>query len=123
MVTNSSSQHLSIFEGQTIGAVQKIFSERYPYLRIDFFRNLELNGIRITKKLENAYSLFQLPQSEISLLGDRTVKSLKDDIRKATGLMAKIFRRSGNVWIETSLTDDWTLERQNEEGKLMAPNQ
>ena len=123
MVTNSSSQHLSIFEGQTIGAVQKIFSDRYPYLRIDFFRNLELNGIRITKKLENAYSLFQLPQSEISLLGDRTVKSLKDDIRKATGLMAKIFRRSGNVWIETSLTDDWTLERQNEEGKLMVPNQ
>ena len=123
MVTNSSFQQLAIFEGQTIGAIQKIFSDRYPYLRIDLFRNLELNGIRITKKLENAYGLFQLPQTGISLLGDRTVKCLKDDIRKATGLVAKIFRRSGNVWIETSLTDDWTLERQNEEGKLMVPNQ
>ena len=123
MVTNSSSLLISIFEGQTIGAIQKNFSDRYPYLRIDFFRNLELNGIRIMKKLEMSYGLFQLPESEISLLGDRTVHTLKEDIRKATGLIAKIFRRSGNVWIETSLTDDWTLERQNEEGKLMVSDQ
>ncbi|MFZ9982087.1 MAG: hypothetical protein ACO3FI_08660 [Cyclobacteriaceae bacterium] len=44
---------------------------------------------------------------------------MKEEFKSATGLLVKIFRKSGNVWIETSLTDDWTLERQNEEGKSM----
>jgi hypothetical protein len=27
-----------------------------------------------------------------------------------------VFRKSGKTWLETSVTDDWTLKRQNEEG-------
>jgi hypothetical protein len=33
------------------------------------------------------------------------------------GLMAEVFRKSGNVWIESSLTDNWTLQQQNTEGE------
>lgn len=94
-----------------------IFADHFPFLKIEFFKNLELNGIRITKKLENSYGLFRIPETEISLLASRTIQSLKRDIFEITGLTAKIFRKSGNVWIETSLTDDWSLDRQNEEGK------
>lgn len=36
------------------------------------------------------------------------------------GLPAQVFRRSGNVWIETSLTNDWTLAQQNYEGELLS---
>jgi len=86
---------------------------------MDLFKNLELNGIRITKKLDNGYGLFHLPNTEINLSGSTTIQTLKNSIAESTGLMVKIFRKSGNVWIETSLTDDWTLDRQNEEGKLM----
>jgi len=32
------------------------------------------------------------------------------------GLIAEVFRRSGNVWIETILTNNWTLGQQNPEG-------
>lgn len=112
-------RHISIFEGQTIGAIQKAFSDHYPFLKIDFFKNLDLNGIRITKKLDNGYSLFHLPTLEINLCGTTSIQTFKEAMAKATGLMVKVFRKSGNVWIETSLTDDWTLDRQNEEGKLM----
>jgi hypothetical protein len=29
----------------------------------------------------------------------------------------KVLRRSNNLWIETSLTDSWTLEKQNTASK------
>jgi hypothetical protein len=32
------------------------------------------------------------------------------------GLCVQVFRKSGNHWIETSLTNSWTLEQQNREG-------
>lgn len=120
MVTKSPSISISIFEGQTIGAIQKLFSDHYPFLKIDFFKDFELNGIRVTKKLDNGFGLFRLPETTLDLNRTRTIASLKADINHLTGLFARIFRRSGNVWIETTLTDDWTLERQNEEGKQMA---
>lgn len=119
MVTNSFSRNISIFEGQTIGGIQNFFTKHYPFLKIDFFKNIDLNGIKITRKLESGYSLFSLPELDISLTGSKTIRSLKEEFKSATGLLVKIFRKSGNVWIETSLTDDWTLERQNEEGKSM----
>lgn len=119
MVTNSFSPSISIFEGQTIGVIQKFFAETYPFLKMDFFKNIDLNGIRVTRKLDSAYGLFSIPAADISLSGSKTIRLLKDEFKAATGLLVKVFRRSGNVWIETSLTDDWTLERQNEEGKSM----
>jgi len=36
---------------------------------------------------------------------------------ESLGLFAEVFRKSGNVWIETSLTNDWTLQQQNLEGE------
>ncbi|QQR96487.1 MAG: hypothetical protein IPJ93_07810 [Bacteroidota bacterium] len=35
-------------------------------------------------------------------------------------LYAQVFRKSGKIWLETSATDYWTLEQQNEEGKSLA---
>jgi hypothetical protein len=28
----------------------------------------------------------------------------------------QVFRKSGNVWLETSATDAWSLKQQNQEG-------
>lgn len=119
MVTNSFSPSISIFEGQTIGSIQNFFAETYPFLKIDFFKNIDLNGIGITRKLDSGYGLFSMPTANICLSGSKTIRLLKDELKSATGLLVKVFRKSGNVWIETSLTDDWSLERQNEEGKSM----
>jgi hypothetical protein len=27
-----------------------------------------------------------------------------------------VFRKSGNLWLETTMTDDWTLQQQNDHG-------
>ncbi|MFM7193268.1 MAG: hypothetical protein ACKOYP_00595 [Bacteroidota bacterium] len=117
MIINAPAIHASLFDGQTIGAVQKQFSDQYPFLKIDFFKELELNGIRVIKKLEPHYMLYRLSASNIDIAGSRSVADTKKEFKSVTGLLTRVYRRAGEVWIETSLTDDWSLDRQNSEGR------
>ena len=39
---------------------------------------------------------------------------------KTFGLSAQVFRLSGDVWLETTSTDNWTLEEQNSTGQEAA---
>ena len=106
MIINTAAIQASLFDGQTIGAIQKQFTNHYPFLKIDFFKELELNGIRVVKKLEPHYMLYRIKASLIDMSAARTVADTKKDFREATGLLSRVYRKSGEVWIETSLTDD-----------------
>ena len=55
----------------------------------------------------------------IDISKEKTVAALEKDLHDKTGLVAQVFRKSGKVWIETSLTYDWTLGQQNNEGELI----
>ena len=51
-----------------------------------------------------------------------TVAQLKKLLSEKLGLLPLIYRKSGSMWIETSLTEDWSLERQNHEAEQMNIN-
>jgi hypothetical protein len=38
-------------------------------------------------------------------------------------LCIQVFRRSGIIWLQTSMTAEWTLKKQNEHGKDLSPSQ
>ena len=106
-------------------SIQKQFNAYYPFLKIEFFRNP--SGEKLSAKIEQAgYEGFleNLFNSKVSGTIDvehgRTVAEVENDFKKQFGLYAQIFRRSGNVWIKTTLTDDWTLEKQNKEGEQIS---
>lgn len=46
-----------------------------------------------------------------------TVMDLEQEFQDSFGLSIQVFRKSGDVWIETTVTDDWTLAKQNEEAE------
>jgi hypothetical protein len=106
-------------------SVQKQFNTYYPFLKIEFFRNSANEKLSTTVK-QAGYEGFlkNLFNSKVSGTIDvecgRTVAEVENDFKKQFGLSAQIFRRSGNVWIETTLTDDWTLEKQNKEGEQIS---
>jgi len=107
---------LDIMNALTVGAVQQRFSQIWPFLKLEFYKQIELNGIRITKRLESDHPLKTTAKPVIST--DTTVAHVKAALSEATGFAVRIFRKAGSLWIETSLTDDWSLQRQNEEGQL-----
>ncbi|MBK6949217.1 MAG: hypothetical protein IPH16_15200 [Haliscomenobacter sp.] len=45
-----------------------------------------------------------------------TVREFEQAFYDTYGLNVQVFRRSGNIWIQTTATDSWTLAEQNRKG-------
>lgn len=110
-------QLLYISEDTRIGMIKTDFNRQYPFLKIDFLKGNALTKTR-AHEFEKLNALNTLQNIDIDK--KRTVAELKKDFKDVFGLTAEIFRKSGNVWIETSLTDDWTLEQQNSEAEYLS---
>lgn len=111
----------------SIKTLQELFNRQYPYLKIEFFKEVHSSFKFSTKSVKvspdekigcnNAEGISSGEIIDISK--EKTVAALEKDLQDKTGLVAQVFRKSGKVWIETSLTDDWTLGQQNNEGELI----
>jgi hypothetical protein len=109
----------------SIKSIQKEFNEHYPFLKIELYKiyykgeplpkALVLTFAESAKKLDFAYD-----GRIININKARTVADVEKDFEVLFGLSALVFRKSGNVWVETTLTDDWTLEEQNKEGEQIS---
>ena len=49
-----------------------------------------------------------------------TVVDLEQSFSDVFGLGVQIFRKSGKVWLETTVTDGWTLDEQNRQGEALS---
>lgn len=103
--------------------LKKEFNTNYPFLKIDFFPHRSGTATTLTLKshLQN-FGDCKIGQSneEIIIHKDVTVKELNQAFAEIYGLESKIYRKCGILWLETSLTEDWTLEYQNLEGKFLS---
>jgi len=95
--------------------LQKEFSDKYPDLKLEFYsvshRSEELTS--------NAYKVNPDTKiSELALLDKPVTLSLKSNLKVETlehrfedlGLHVQVFRKSGDVWLQTSRTDHKTLK-------------
>jgi hypothetical protein len=100
--------------------VRKIFSACYPYLKIEFYKRPSADYETLIKKKNIAFNFseqqFVNDKTGIDINRNVTVEELENKFA-SIGLIAEVFRRSGNVWIETSLTNNWTLQQQNTAGE------
>jgi len=116
--------YLSIYGERLITDVQRQFASAYPFLKIEFFKNGDalkaLNPrhkqIAHNLKLKDAWSP-QKAEGDLLIDDVMTVSDLESTFKEQYGLTAQVFRRSGNIWLETSITNGWTLKRQNDHGR------
>ncbi|MFI5153964.1 MAG: hypothetical protein ACHQET_11560 [Chitinophagales bacterium] len=110
---------LIIKDGMLIKDFQKSFNDLYPLLKIEFFRNKHaMNRLSPMPDKLPVRSAISLVHSDgnianIDVSENVTVGALEQELWNKTGLSAQVFRKSRNLWIETSLTDKWTLEKQS----------
>ncbi len=116
---------LVINNQQTITGVQKQFNNIFPFLKIEFFRQAPVSGIGNAR---NKMIIYDMKLGELqnlnkggslNLTNKMTVAELENYFEKEFGLYIQVFRKSGKIWLETTATDNWTLEQQNEEGKSL----
>jgi hypothetical protein len=118
--------HLQVKEGISLWNLQKQFTDVFPFLKLEFFKssNGAKKGPSREEILKPGEAISELENAkaavDISIDKDMTVASLEAEFRRKAGLGVQVFRKSGNVWIATSLTSDWTLEQQNREGESLS---
>lgn len=114
--------NIEIKDSRLLNEIQKEFNREFPYLKIEFFESPHKRKEALPKSKMYA-SNRQIgtcrrihEEGPITVEGHDTVAKFEQAMWDNFGLSVQVFRRSGNLWIETSLTDSWTLERQNKEG-------
>lgn len=122
------SEILSIIidEKKTTLNLKKEFSKLFPFLKIEFFREPCIKGKgNLKDKMIIGNEIIRHLQrikrfGKITFTRQTSVGELEEKFLKKFGICMQVFRKSGNIWLETTSTDDWTLEQQNEEGKSLA---
>ena len=115
---------LTINGERLVREVQQDFSRVYPYLKIEFFRmnglhkdkTLKQNQIRHDQQLWLAKSR-DINKDDFVIEDTMSVADLEKAFMNKFGLLTQVFRRSGNIWLETSITDGWSLKQQNDLGR------
>lgn len=115
---------LEINDNLLVSDLQIQFSNLFPYLKIMLFKQAhQLNeGSHKKQLINNSAKLKRLKHinNSISFDENTTVGELESLFKDVFGLNAQVFRRAGKNWIETTVTDNWTLKKQNDQGKELS---
>lgn len=114
---------IPITKNTKISDVQKSFQEAYSHLSLQFFKK------SITKKQESSVKKFFPPEQTlekvsqlkkegaISIDSNMTINDLVEEFSKIYGINVQVLRKSANLWLEITLTNNWTLQQQNDHGR------
>lgn len=100
---------------------QQEFNNAYPFLRIEFYRNTEPGFAR--RHLQGSMPMAAAglkKDGELEINDAMTVGQLENILLEEFGLHAQISRHSGILWLETTMTDNWTLKQQNDHGRELS---
>ncbi len=115
---------IDVSENITIDDLQKSFEEQFQFLKLMFFKKPHVAKEGSAKKdiLNGGTKLTSIISKNGNVTFDEntTVTELEELFKEKFGLNVQVFRKSGKSWIETTVTDNWTLKKQNEQGKELS---
>lgn len=123
MFTNPMIMLLNIKSDRYISDIQKDFNKEFPFLKIVFFNKKSISSLDYSAKQiiplnrkvgDNHLIVFD---GNIEIDEDMKVNELESIFKMKFNLAVQVFRKSGNLWLETTMTDNWTLQQQNNHGK------
>jgi hypothetical protein len=99
--------------------IETEFNHNFPYLHLCIINNRGSEQKKHDVKEVNAPELTpeQVAQDKVIIDETMTVEQLENTLLRCFGYIAKVYRRSGNVWLQTKFTNGWTLKEQNQMGE------
>ena len=103
--------------------IQEKFSKIYPGLKLEFYSqpHLSYESSDQAEQIDTNITIEEVSKSTdltvINFPPHTTVKELEERFENMFGLHVQVFRRSKDLWLQTSTTDDWTLDKQNRKGE------
>ena len=117
---------LLIEDAKRLEEIKNEFSGRYPFLKLEFFhhRHSEGKGSPKSDMVEGDPTLGEIRRKHneggLTIAEHMPVGELETAFEEKYGIHIQVFRKSGDLWLETSTTDSWTLKEQNDTGADMA---
>ncbi len=117
---------IAINDHRKIFAIQEEFNQIFPFLKLEFFSKPHKPGGASPKKLVKHTSATlaecrtEHNKGDITIVPEMTVCDLEQNFGDVYGLGVQIFRKSGKSWLETTVTDNWTLAEQNKQGEELS---
>lgn len=114
---------MKITDDKTLAAIQQEFATKFPGLKIEFYKEAHQVGegsaatatLDASKTVGTVRTIHQ--EGELSIDGHLKVSTLESNFKTQYGLNVQVFRKSGDLWMQTSATDEWTLAKQNRKGE------
>ena len=113
----------------TVRELKNSFVRLYPYLSLKVYSEFHghSEGSPKSKEVDDSIMLgdvnTKLVPGEIVISDSLTVDRVETIFKDNFGLSVQVFRKSGDIWLQTTSTDKWTLERQNSRGQENDKNQ
>ncbi len=117
---------ITINDRRKIFAIQEEFNAVFPYLRLEFLSKPHTSGGASARNImkHNSKALGECRtihnKGEITITPNMTVADMEHSFSDVYGLGIQVLRRSGKAWLETTVTDGWTLEEQNRQGEALS---
>lgn len=117
---------MQITDKKKLKDIQQEFNEKFPYLKLEFYKGKHESGSPspVGKQLDPEKTIGQVRtvhvEGDLGIDGHLKVSTLEDRFWEQYGLNVQVFRLSGNLWLQTSTTDQWTLAEQNRKGEHSA---
>jgi hypothetical protein len=108
---------ITINDNRKITAIQEEFNSLFPYLKIEFLLHKQV-GLIVKKLIKPSNTTLGECRTvhengTIIITPNMTVADLEQKFSDIYGMKVQILRQSGKAWLETTVTDKWTLEEQN----------
>ncbi len=117
---------ITINDRRKIFAIQEEFNTVFPYLRLEFLsKPRTFGGASARNSMKHSSKTLGECRTihntgTITITPTLTVADMEQRFSDVYGLCIQVFRKSGKAWLETSVTDGWTLEEQNRQGKALS---
>lgn len=117
---------IEINDNNTFNNIQQRFSSVFPFLRLEFFKKKLpfLGGLSVKqpitildKTLTESRTIFK--EGSITISPEMTISELEKCFNEIYGLSTQVLRQSGNIWLVTTVTDEWSLAEQNFQGEII----
>lgn len=113
---------LNISDDKQLKEIKALFNAKFPHLKIEFFSEDHEVGEASTYKSMYDEDLYlkdirsNHTEGELSIDGHTKTSTFESNFKEHFGVNVQVWRKSGNMWLQTTTTDDWTLSEQERKG-------
>lgn len=112
---------LQVNKNTTVRELKEQFSKQFPFLKLEFFSyRRSAAEENFTREVYNGLNVEEtsefFKEGVVDFSPSTTVADFEQKLQIELGLAVKVYRRSGDLWVETAQTEHLSLGKQNTMG-------